>query len=143
MSKWDYPGCEQRPNTEASSERKKRRTKQKRSARFGGPKHEAYVRGLPCCVSGARNVDAAHLDHAGAGGTDRDAHTDNLVPLVRIMHDELDLRTKGKPWDVRVRNFGEKHGLDLFAMARVVTEGFKNNWPAERVRAEWKRFGGR
>ena len=34
-------------------------------------------------------------------------------------------------------------GCDLFAIARVVTEGFKNNWPAERVRAEWKRFGGR
>ena len=140
MSRWDYPGCAIRPATEASKTRKSRRRKEKKHARFGGI--EDYIHTLPDCVDGSRDVQAAHLDHAGAGGTDRDAHTDNIVPLSAFHHVELDTGPKGQ-WPSKRAAFEAKYKIDLSGIARVVTQGFKNNWPAEKVRAEWKRYGGR
>jgi len=136
VSKWDYPGCEIPGNTESSKQRKARRKRQKNEARFGDQELRDYVHRLPCCVSGGHPTEAAHLAHAGMGGTDSDRHTDNIVPLVRDLHHELD-RVLGR------REFERRHRIDLAGIARVVTEGFKNNWPPEEIRRQWKEYGGR
>ena len=142
MSRWNYPGCAIRPATEASKTRKTRRKREKKHARFGGSEFEAYVHALPDCVDGSRDVQAAHLNHAGAGGTDRDAHTDNIVPLSVLHHVELDTGPKGQ-WPSKRAAFEAKYKIDLSGIARVVTQGFKNNWPPEKVRRRWREYGGR
>lgn len=143
MSKWDY--LKQIPGAIAVPERK--RTSEK-ELRDGPPKFRRFLRRLPCCVTlrtgwGLYGVHGAHVIGVGSGGAGVPKWEGNIIPLWWELHlYELDEGPKGQ-WPTRLAAFEARHRIQLAGVAEVVTLGFKNNWPPEKVVKEWKKFGGR
>lgn len=143
MSKWDYL-----KDIEGAVAPPERKRPSEKLLRDGPPKFRAYLRRLPCCVTAREGWDlygvhGAHVHGIGSGGTGVPKWEGNIVPLWWELHlYELDEGPKGD-YPTRLAAFCGRHQIHLPSVAQVVTLGFKNNWPAEKVRAEWKKFGGR
>jgi hypothetical protein len=89
--------------------------KQKKRQRENAPDHLAWIRTLPCCITGRLPVDPAHIRYAdpvyGKRETGKGEKPDDkwTVPLVRAKHDEQ------HSMDERI--FWARHGLDPLRIA--------------------------
>src|SRR5436190_1906115 len=89
------------------------------------PRHRRWVRAHGCCVPAcdARAVDFAHLRSAANAGTGVRPHDIFGVSLCRAHHDEQHR--------IGADAFGDKHGIDLWALAAE----FARRSPDWRMRA--------
>ena len=78
-------------------------------------KHLAFIRTLPCCVCGTRNVEAAHIRMGSLAHGKRDTGIGQkaddrwVLPLCRQHHDEQHRGSESAFWNT--------HGIDPFVLA--------------------------
>lgn len=92
--------------------------KQKKRQRDNDPNHLAWIRTLPCCITGSMPVDPAHVRYAdpiyGKRETGKGEKPDDkwVVPLCRAKHDEQH--------SMNERIFWARHGLDPLRIAAAL-----------------------
>lgn len=87
----------------------------KKRPREHNPNHLAWIRGLPCLITGTRPVDPAHIRYGDerygkrATGAGEKPHDKYVVPLCRAKHDEQHQNNEREWW--------AKHGIDPIQVA--------------------------
>jgi hypothetical protein len=95
-------------------------TLRQKEPRVRDEKHLNYVRSLPCCICGRRDVDAAHirtasLEHGKRGlGMQEKASDCWIVPLCRFHHSEQHSMSE--------MGFWKRYDLDPFMLAITLKE---------------------
>lgn len=84
-----------------------KRAARKRERNFGP--HAAWIKTLPCLVTGRYGVDPAHIEARGMGGCGGDKT--KLVPLCRADHRRQEGRTEA---------YEAETGLDLYAASAIL-----------------------
>jgi hypothetical protein len=79
---------------------------------YRSPAHLAFIRSLPCCVSGRRHsIEAAHVGSRGMGQKCSDFET---IPLNALYHREQHR--------IGLKRFAQTYDLDIPAILAMLTE---------------------